>query len=522
MTYGAAPSFVDGTVLSARQINQLDGGLDHLYGVGKGVSIPTAYISDTDAAGLPDPTPVFDGYICHRHGTNEYLYYDIQITNEAGSETVTCDIYYEAVIEGTDTPLATITTTSTERKRGLVSLTDFPTEGTHPANEDLVPVKVFATRSASEEPCKVEVFMLQEILLPTTYTALNDAAALTDDQVTDVAADLQAVSDNYVALDAISLSDVPGFRCIQSNSINLGMGKVSLGRWYFNTHKTGRLYYRVGLAKDNSGTGTGHKTTVTFRLNSNPATDTTVEWSGFYRDVSDPEIFEGYIDLTSYLGSWEYQGRVRVNVYVEYGSNDGFGRAILYYLGEYGVSTDSDWKDLASYSHSDYVIGDGGADSVNLRSLWDNCLLLADDDGTGYRSNEDMSGDGNYPCGYAIAVCRSPVIHRGFRHNVIPKGRYILINYERDMNAQQMAIRRTKDFLYYRTKNASLIFIGDDGEENTHPLEDYDDDNDYHILDLNSIQGLSVGMWYSLRALVPVGGDDGGEVLDWASERDIA
>ena len=152
MTYGAAPSFTDGTVLSARQINQLDGGLDHLYGVGKGISIPTAYISDSDAAGLPDPTPVFDGYVCHRHGTNEYLYYDVLVTNTDGSEAVTCEIYYEAVTQGSDTPLVTLNA-SASRQRGLVSLTDKPTAGTHPADEDLVPVKVFAIKSASEEAC---------------------------------------------------------------------------------------------------------------------------------------------------------------------------------------------------------------------------------------------------------------------------------------------------------------------------------------------------------------------------------
>lgn len=519
MAYGAAPNFPDGSVLTARQLNMLDACLDHLYGIGKGASIPQRIWQNTDAAGAPDPTPVYNGYVMHRHGTNEYLYYDVLVTNNDGSEEVDCDIYYKDIDPTGDTPLVTLHA-SASRQRGLVSITDKPSEGDHPADGDLVPVKVYAVKSAGDEACTVTVYRLEEILLPEDYTTLDDAGALTDGEVTDVAADLQILSDNYVSLDAISMSDNPGFRCVQSDDIDLGMGTKTLYSGTFCTHKTGRLYYRVGLAKDTSTIG--DTVTVTIRLNSNAATDTCITYNGAWAGIEEPHIEEGYIDLSGYLSSWEYQQRIRVDVYVSYSSNYGFGRAVLYYLGEYGTAADADWIDFDAYAHGDYVEGDGGAAADNLRSLYANAQLLADDDGTGYRANHDMAGDGNYPVGYAIAACRNTVQHGGIGSlPSYPKGRFGIVRLDDESNGQRMAFCRVKDFLYYRTKGGQIAYTGEDGEKATHPLDDYDDDNDYQVLDLNEIQGLSPGMWYYVEAVIDtVSEGDTGEILDWAAERD--
>lgn len=520
MTYGAAPNFPDGTVLTARQLNMLDACLDHLYGIGKGVSIPMRIWSDTDAEGAPDPTVVYSGYVIHRHAASEYLYYDVQVTNNDGSEEVDCEIYYEAISQGVDTPLVTLHA-SASRQRGLASLTNKPTEGTHPADGDLVPVKVYAAKSSGGESCTVTVYRLEEILLPADYTTLDDATALTDDESADVADDLQTLSDNYVSLDAVSVSDNPGFRCVQSDDIDLGMGTKTLYSGTFCTHKTGRLYYRVGLAKNTSNLG--DTVTVRIRLNSNPYTDTVLTYSGAWAGIEDPHIEEGYINLSGYLSSWEYQQRIRVDVYVSYSSNEGAGRAILYYLGEYGTSADSDWVDFDAYAHGDYVEGDGGAAADNLRSLWTNAALLADDTGSGYRSDHDMAGDGNYPVGYAIACCRNAVQHGGIGFQPsYPKGRYGIVRLDAENNGQKMGFYRVKDFLYYRTKGGELVYTGEDGERATHPLDDYDDDNDYQVLDLNEIQGLAAGMWYYIQAVIDTNVEtpDDGEIIDWAAERD--
>jgi hypothetical protein len=535
MAYGAAPNFPDGTVLTARQLNMLDGGLDHLYGIGKGISVPQKIWSDTDAAGGHDPTLVYRGWVVHRHGETQYLYYDVLVTNNDGSEEVDCEIYYEAVSQGVDTPLVTLHA-SASRQRGLVSVTDKPTAETHPADGDLVPVKVYAVKSAGDEACTVTVYRLEEIMLPEDYTALNDADALTDDEVTDVAADLQTLSENYVSLDGVSYPDNLGFRSTKVDGLDVGQsGRLHSGTYC--THKTGRLYYRVGLSTW-SGGDRGYQTIyVQFRLNGKVAVEKEVSYTGEYRSLHDPKIEEGYIDLTPYLSGaseWNYQQRIRVDVTAIYKGNapeqGAKGGAVLYYLGEYGTSTDSSWVDFDAYAHGDYVEGDGGDDADNLRSLWTNAMLLADDDGTGYRANQDMAGDGSYPVGYAIACCRNFVQHGGIStYSTDVKGLWGALETEdKTISVQQMAFYRTKDFLYHRTRGAQLVYTGEDGNQATHSLDGYDADNDYQVLDLNEVEGLVPGMWYYIQAEFdndPESKDQDDEgfplaIIDFAVERD--
>ena len=159
-------------------------------------------------------------------------------------------------------------------------------------------------------------------------------------------------------------------------------------------------------------------------------------------------------------------------------------------------------------------------------------MLLAGDNTNGYRSNHDMAGAGSYPVGYAIAAGRNTVQHGAIRHFLQPKGLLGIVDFEgteKGEDGQQMAICRRYDWLYHRTRGASIVYIGEDGEQDTHSLDDFDDDNDYHVQDLSDIPGLAVGMWYYIQAEivledVPPSDDTPDEdgLIVYAAERDNA
>jgi hypothetical protein len=185
------------------------------------------------------------------------------------------------------------------------------------------------------------------------------------------------------------------------------------------------------------------------------------------------------------------------------------------------TSTPSAYANFGKVAHGEYAYGTGATDG-NLRVLYDNLRALAADNETGYGTyGNDSGGDCNYPCGYAIAVNRSPCTQRGtyaWRVSLGSKARVVFGN-------QRLYVFHTKNFLYYRTCGASLYYTTAEGTEASKGLEDFYDGpvNDenlelfhYRVLDLNSCDGLEIGMYYEIRAPM----DDEPNIIAFAFERD--
>ena len=167
------------------------------------------------------------------------------------------------------------------------------------------------------------------------------------------------------------------------------------------------------------------------------------------------------------------------------------------------------WAQFVPVSHGDYAIGNTADNTHRLRFLWDNVRLLGNDDGAGYGS--EVSADA-YPCGYALAVYRRPVLWRCDQDGA---ARSHSVN-----KVQQLAIKHTKPTLYYRGKGVELVYIDDAGEEIARALDDYDVAYGYSTFDLESIEELIDGDVYFLRAKLLTGDEIDDSWLDWATEED--
>lgn len=151
------------------------------------------------------------------------------------------------------------------------------------------------------------------------------------------------------------------------------------------------------------------------------------------------------------------------------------------------------YADVAEVKHGDPV--------NSLRQLWENILMLADDNGLGFASHADVSS--GYPFGYAAAGRISPVHEQGVAANV---GHILVVEIGDDVY-QAIYLRRRYDLLYYRGKEIEIAFTGEDEKERTHSLEDYDDDHPYRVIVLDEVDGLAHGMLYCVRTKLSQGKD---------------
>ena len=170
------------------------------------------------------------------------------------------------------------------------------------------------------------------------------------------------------------------------------------------------------------------------------------------------------------------------------------------------------WAQFVPVDHGDYAIGNTADNTHRLRFLWDNVRVLGNDDGGGYASELNPAEDA-YPCGYALAVYRRPVLWR-CDQDWMARARNV-------EGTQQLAIKHTKPVLYYRGVQVELIYVGDDGKEVARALDDYSVALGYSTFDLSGIEELIDGDVYFLRAAIPAEGtDEDKSWLDWATEED--
>jgi hypothetical protein len=480
----SVPAFTANAILSARQINLLSGALGTLAGRAAAIALPQLAHTVTYAHAKA-------GYVLHRHSTAlyayEYLYYDIQVN------AVGCRIDYDG------TTIKTFT--STGRQRGILSLYEFPTAATHPPDWDLVVVGVYPTTEA----CDAVVYRLEELRYPAGYSRLNDPNALVDFAKVRVPIDLQKLADNATALDALSAAGRPGFAPKDVSNIDAqddGTPIIhTVGTWYWPTPKTDSLAYRITLTKNPEQAGGADVVTAkVYVLGAQVGANLT--YAGGLGEI----IHEGEFSLA---GIGRNVGElIPVSVTAEYtgpnpvgGRQHGFGGCTVHYLGEAGDALPG-WAAFQDVAHGAQAEGD--AIAPKLRDLWSDAALLAGDNGAGYAMDGFHLANG-YPVGHAFSAYRCPVIFAGKQQGTPDLyGRY---QYE-------MSFLRARDYLYYRAVGGELVYIGEDGEEQTQKLDDYTDDEEYQVFDLSKADMLSYGQWYRVRA--PASKE--ANTLDWAME----
>jgi hypothetical protein len=285
------PTFIDGQYLSARQVNTLTGAVAELYNRSLSLRVPHA----REECGTGSER---DFYIVHYHNAtlaaNEYLYYDV---DNAGGGTL--KIYYK------DMTTAIVTLTGAGRQRGAVSLVDKPTAPTHPVDEELVLIRV--TNTAANNGF---IYEISEIIsAPVGYVALNDAAALTENESASVATDLQHLADNVTALELVSVAPNQAMKMGEvSDFPNNGGNTVTVFDGYMIRNDAGTLYYHIALGKDQSNPGAveayvyvnGTRIDSTKCLyegghNTPPETDP--------NDETDMAHFDGYADISAVAAS---------------------------------------------------------------------------------------------------------------------------------------------------------------------------------------------------------------------------
>lgn len=496
MGFVATPDFT-GPILSSRQINALASWENYLHAQGKLTRIPTPiYAGDNTVADTLGYNEIFRGYVIHAHraGYSEYLYYDLAIEKDQwDGGNVYVRVFYKTITP--ETPANAIVELSRsdfgeERVRGRASLADFPSAEDHPEDGELVEVAVFAYRTddAYKVRCHGTVYTLEEILYPDDYTALNDATALTDGEDADVPDDLTLLAANCEELDYLAGGMVEGFRSVESGEIYGGQSRT-LGPWRWFTNMNGRMYYRVAMWKVAGGTSEAIR--VRFYVNTSYLLETLTLLAGHLPE--EPHIEEGYFDLTGFTPAPSQQIGIRIHAVVD--SPDGAqGGARIDYLFEDGEEV-GDYVDLGQVSHLDEVEGNTGTNP--LRTLWDNQKIIAGDDGSGY-GQDGFDVAGGFPVGHAALARRATIAHRSAQRGV---GRQRIVHVD-GVAYQVIYLRRLldKDYLYYRAIGAELVHTALGGEENSQGLDDYTDDDAYHVVNLSDIPSLAYGQMFCLRA----------------------
>lgn len=522
MNYRPVPQFNTSGVLSATAVNELSRLISDLYGRSSSVSVPQLLISGTHVGGTgTDQTLVTKRLSVHRCLTPsspaEYLYYDVLFT---GTSAARCYIYAVDCNPATATPVATLSPSAT-RQRALIAASTWAPSPGHPADEAQMEVSVYIQRN-TDETCTATVYALQVISYPAAYVAMDDATALTDtDTAAGIPVNLQKVATAVAALDGIAVADVPMFRSEQV--IARTSEPKTLGPWVFNYFDAGRLYYHLYVDIDEPTTQT---VTLQWKINS-VNVGAALTWTYDECNGMNGLAVEGFLTL----GAYEVQERLRVeaDVTMDAGGANAPGRVRLDYLAERPSATKpASWVWMAGVEHLDTVELDSPPMTIGqgLRDFWTNTIYLAGDSGTGYGSDGyDVGGDCNYPVGHAMVACRNALVQTGAKPRVqndvvvrysivdIPSFDAGRVSYHK---YQQACFLRSRDWLYHRTKGASIVFVGEDGNESEQSLSDYDDDNDYQVFGLAGPRGLNYSTLYYIR--VPMADDDE-YVLDYAYER---
>lgn len=317
MLHGAYawPSFASGAILSARQINTLAAIADDVRSRGMAASI--GYKVPVTQSSVP-----VGGFLFHKHDAD--LYYNIAVSDsEGGGGAASAYLYYKNLT----TPLVTIPAAN-GMYRALVDLSDKPTAGTHPADGERLYVRVTPAAGWA-----VTVYRCEEIVLPTGYTTMDDATALTNDATAaSVPTDLQLVSDNLAALSAITTPALPGFRPhvqVEGDPLIGLAGQANPATYRIISNLGDTLYYKIGIFKD--GRRDGQSVVVT--IASNATTLATLTETGDY-DYTGPHIYEGSVSLSG-VARVMNQG-IPITISTAWNANgaDGSGGCYVMYLRE--------------------------------------------------------------------------------------------------------------------------------------------------------------------------------------------
>lgn len=509
MSLIAKPTF-GAQFLSARQVNTLARWENVLHGRGKSVSVPRELRHMSANSGTNRYVQVFLGNLIHCHNPNhtEYLYYDWEINKDDNStESVFLRMYYTGIVDA----IATLEqpTFGTTRERGRIDMSTFDP---HPADGDLVTVVVYAYRSTDADPvqCTGGVYWLDEIPYPTAYTALNDAAALTDGQNgAEVLTQLNNIADNLEPLDDLSRTFYPGFRCVGGGISNdtTGTKEADGQSWRWRTNMDGRLYYRIEYTnwrdstdgfpyvKLNVKTALGtYQVGTTINL-TEPAAPT-------------PAVAEGYVNLTGFLPTAVQQMVLELRIVYGY-SKRGESAIRVHFLGEIGDEV-GDYAEFGEAVHAVAVYGDSS--SPQLRSLWDNCLLLAGDDGTGY-GQDGFDVDAGFPVGYAIVNGRNVAVEGANRPGTSPRGLHNIIQMGDGFYQVFCVMRTAAPYLYVRGVGCELVYPLGNVIEKALSIDDFGADG-YTVIDMTGVDAIVPGQLYFVRADI---GTDGNHI-DFAME----
>jgi hypothetical protein len=158
--------------------------------------------------------------------------------------------------------------------------------------------------------------------------------------------------------------------------------------------------------------------------------------------------------------------------------------------------------------HGYYFLG-----TTDLRLLWNNLLIIAGDDTSGYgQDGYDVAG--GFPHGYALCFYRNRATITGFREGAAGQ-------------KTRIYLRRVLNYLRYRAFDAELVYTDTNSETVRKKLENCDrdigDTYEYRILDLDEISDLTYGQEYFLEVIDSGSGDyptdeDMTPILDFAEE----
>jgi len=316
----AWPSFTGGAILSARQINTLAAIADDVRSRGMASGIAYKLLTAQSSRSV-------DGYVFHKHDasdvTNEKLYYHVQVSDaEGGGGAAAGYLYYKDMT----TPLVTFPATNATYKV-LADLGTWPT-GDHPADGERVRVRI--TPAAG---WRIVVNRVEEILLPTGYTALDDAAALTNDATAaSVPTDLQTVSDNLAALSAVTVAPLQAFRphvqVAGDDLIGLA-GQANPVTYWLLTNLGDTLYYQLGVFMH----PTLSSQSVTVTVASGAVTLATITHTD-YNDYKAPHVYEGGASLAGVSRAMNALVPITVTTTWSSGGGDGSCGCYVMYLRE--------------------------------------------------------------------------------------------------------------------------------------------------------------------------------------------
>ena len=489
------PMFADGWPLSAGAVNLLDAAGDALLNRAMACAVP--WIEQSVGLGRDKR-----GYVIHRHSDDthetECLYYDILVAGVGSGKKITVKYHGTELyaFDGSDAAHGN------GRQRGLWSLHDFPTEGTHPANDTLVMVDI--EHVGGDNATTATIYDLREVIGPDGYVTMMDAGddALTDGQLANVATDLQTLATNLQALQTIAHARVPGFWPKKKEGGEVtGNTVFTVATWRFYTNKGHGLYYKIGVFKENEGARGGNKkaTAKVYVQPDSAGSETLV--GTFYAGGTigqDPtgggrgeRVYEGTLNLSAISRSQNELCKVWVTVEYDGSSLDGYGGCTVYMLREEAITPPA-YVNQPEFTHGLYAKGESDFPASSdpcLRRLWLNVKALAGDDGADGWGMDGKDVAGGFPFGAALLVCSNPVIFGGAQRNELP-GDWI----------DQLSFVRTEDFLFYRADGeASLVYTDTEGEEATRSLEPTTEDDPFFVFDLAEIEDAPYGTIYTAR-----------------------